>query len=180
MKIDLQKSGHLPIKPMIPRFFQWIAQFQFVTGAIFGIALAIISAAFWTREQARQAVLEPTFVEQLSRIVRPFMIIDSHRTIVADYGASVLINDLKVDVNKNGYEFKITISFKMPMANAPLIRSLTPGVYYDHAERGQMNDWIVVMKMGNETVVNEKNSPLIMLYSIDENKRYQFLVEPLH
>ena len=165
----------------LSRFIAWLGSIQFIVGIVFGIALTVISAIFWTREQARQAVLEPSFIEQLSRSVRPFMIVDSHKTIVSDYGAAELINDFIFEIPPNESEFKITFSFKRPMANPPLLSPMTPGIYFDRAERGKMNDWVVWMRVGPETVIEEDRGPVTMqLSSVDPARKYQFLVEILH
>jgi len=181
MSDDTMEDNRQDKKSWISRFTSWLGQFQFIVGATFGVALAVISAIFWTQEQARQAVLDPAFVERLSRAVRPFMIVDSHRTIVADYGAAELINDFKFDIPDDGSEFKITLSFKRPMANPPLLRPMTPGIYFDRAERGEMNDWVVWMRIGPETVVEDNRGAMTMhLSSVDPKRKYRFLLEILH
>ena len=159
----------------------WLGQFQFIVGAVFGIALTIISAVFWTREQARQAVMDPVFVAQLSKSIRPFMIVDSHRTIVSDYGVTDLLKDIKFEISSNETEMKITLSFKQHIVNPPLVRPMNGGFYFHSAERGELHDWIVRMRISSEVVVLDKPSTMTMqLSSLEQDKRYMFLVEVLH
>lgn len=168
----------------LARCIRWLGQFQFIVGAVFGIALAITSAMFWTREQARQAVTEPDFVAKLSRSIRPYMVIDSHKTVISDYGASEFLNDIRFEIVNNQCDLKITLSFKHHMANPPLVQAMTRWFYLSRAERGEMHDWVVWMRVAPETVFDdnpEQPGPQTMALSgIDPTQKYSFLIEMLN
>ena len=182
-KEPVEKGGDVAT-PWLSRWIGWLGQFQFIVGVVFGIALAITSAMFWTREQARQAVSEPEFIHQLSRSIRPYMIVDSHKTVISDYGASDLLKDIKFEIPKNQSEMKIILSFKHHMPNPPLVQPMTRWFYFSRAERGEMHDWVIWMRVAPETVLSDNPSepgPMTMqLSSLDPSQKYAFLIEILN
>ena len=184
MSNDNQEHDQPIGRSWLSRGIRWIGQFQFVVGILFGLALAVTSAMFWTREQARQAVSEPAFVAQLSRAIRPYMIVDSHRTIISDYGASELLNDIRFEIPPNQSEMKIVLSFKQHMINAPLIQPMTRWFYFVRAERGQMHDWVIWMRVGPETVLSANPATpgpeTMQLSSLDPSQKYAFLIQVLN
>lgn len=84
------------------------------------------SASLWIREKTKEAVLEPEFLSELSKKVRPSVIIDVKGTVLGDQGAIELLESLKVDNSEhlgggweNAYPWKITVNSKKPLSHAP-------------------------------------------------------------
>ena len=112
------------------------------------------------------------------------MIINSHGTVLSDYGAADAISNITFDVLTNQSDLQITFSFNHHMNNPPLVQPMNHGLYLRDVMRGTHHDWIANLRVAPETLVDLPNHPsglgTLGLSSIDTNREYRFLVELLH
>lgn len=159
-------------------FQDFLKRHEFFAGATVGLALALVAAAFWTRDQAQKAVLDPNFVSDLSKTIRPFMVTDSKRRILSDYGAARELDDFKIEFSTNKVDIKVTLEFKSHRQNPPIVRPMSPGLYLDRFERGTKHSWIFWVRTAFRTTV-EYNTAVMITEDLNVEKDYSFMIELL-
>lgn len=114
----------------------------------------------------------------MSRRIRPFMVVDTKKRILSDFGAAQQVEGYDVRFNSNLFGLQLNLDLKTHSQNAPIVRTLTAALYLESFDRGEGNSWVYHFRTNPQT---EDQGAYVGQYfaGIDTNSPIQFMVEIL-
>lgn len=148
--------------------------------AVVGFLVGVGGAIYWmsteAKSAARAAVLEPDFLEKVSKRIRPLLVIDSKGRITADYGGAEKIEDIEFKFGTNRTTIEVALQLKEHTQSAPVVRSMTAVVYLESFERSKRHGWVYTFRTSMQTA-DMGELPVGTAAVLDTNYPQTFLIE---
>ena len=130
--------------------FSWLKrihnQAAVIVSFLVGAGVALWGIRRTAEDAARSAVLEPSFIREVSAQFRPFFVIDSLGSIRSDHGGSVLIDRTSFNVSTNLGQLDMIIGFNSHHESPPIVRPMTGHLYVHSVNRGVGHSWEVHLR----------------------------------
>ena len=123
----------------------WLSLKNIVTafltiGAIFG---SVMGVTYWIEATIDKKLSDERVLRKISSLVRPSVIFDENKSVLANLGAMELIEDIRFEGIKEGTAFpeKIIITPKAHLYTAPVLTNLDSFWIEYTVTRGELLNW---------------------------------------
>ncbi len=113
---------------------------KFISGTIILITFLIV-ADNYISDKIDEKITDDTYISELAKILRPFLIADEKGTITYDHGGEKYVEKIVPSKNKHGDFESVTITTKIFLKEAPLVNIIDTNNYLYRNERISTYEW---------------------------------------